>query len=205
VIMGIASIGQDHSIMYLGFGFAEGWEIDAAPTIYMENRTSGSAARYSTTVYVKRLIWQNQKETGGAAVMAGVGQSPGYDQSGIKTEDFKSYWACVPITFPFFNNTISWDVMPGFSFNREYGINKDTATGFTYSSRVAVYKIIPKSSIVGEVFGATGEARADAEYKVGVRFETKPVIVALTYGGGLQGNRGGGLEFGIMLFGTPWK
>jgi len=204
-MMGLASIGEDHSVMYLGYGFAPGWEIDAAPTIYKENLASGSAARYSTTVYVKRLIWQNKKETAGASVMAGVGQAPGYYQSGIKTEDFKSYWASFPITVPFLGNRISWDIMPGFSYNREYGVKKDTATGFTYSSRVAVYKIIPQSAIVGEVFGAAGEAKADAEYKVGVRWESKPVVVAVTYGGGLQGNRGAGWELGVMFFGTPWK
>lgn len=205
VFMGVVTFGEDHSTMYLGYGFAPGWEVDIAPTLYYENRASGSAARYSTTAFVKRLIWENEKQTAGAAVIAGIGQSPSYYQAGIKTEDFKSYWATVPVTIPFFDNTISWDLMPGFSYNKEYGARKETATSFTYSSRVAIYKVIPQSAIVAEVFGATGEAEADAEYKAGVRWERKPLVIALTYGGDFKGSRTAGWELGVMFFSVAWK
>lgn len=202
--MGIATIGERYSIMYLGYGFAKDWEIDIAPTIYSEDKVTGTAARYSTTAYVKHLLWENQVQTGGVAVMAGIGQSPGYYQAGIKTEDFESYWATFPWTVPLFDNTISWDIMPGVTYNKEYGINKVTATGLSYSTRVAIYKIIPKSSIVGEVFGVTGEAKAQPQYKVGVRYESKYLVAALSYGDGLEDNRGAGWEIGIMVFTLPW-
>jgi hypothetical protein len=201
---GVATIGEKYSTMYLGYGFAPGWEVDIAPTIYEEDPVSGAAARYSTTAYVKGLIWENQEQTSGASVMAGIGQSPGYYQSGTKTNDFKSYWAALPITLPFLDNTISWDIMPGVLYNREYGINEESAWGFSYSTRIAIYKIIPQSAIVAEVFGATGDAEAEAQYKAGVRWESKYVIAALTYGDGLEGNEGGGIELGFIILTVPW-
>jgi len=202
--MGLLTIGQKYSVMYLGFGFAKGWEIDYAPTIYYEDTESGNEAHYSTTAYVKHLIWENQELTSGVAVMVGIGQSPSYYQAGTRLENLSSFWATAPMTLPFFDNTISWDLMPGFTLNTEYGASEQTAWGFTYSTRVAIYKIVPSSAIVGEVFGATGEAKADAQYKAGVRFESQYVVAALTYGGGLNGNKGAGFEIGIMVFTVPW-
>jgi hypothetical protein len=57
---GVATFGENYSTMYLGYGFAPGWEVDIAPTIYEKDPVSGAAARYSTTAYVKGLIWENQ-------------------------------------------------------------------------------------------------------------------------------------------------
>lgn len=199
--MGILNIGENYSSMYLGYGFAEKWEADVAATLYPEDQAD--LAHYSTTVYLKRLLYENAAKTGGAAVMAGIGQSPAYYQAGTKIEDFKNYWAVIPFTFPFRDNGISWDVLPGFVYNNEYGPEKKTAWGFTYSSRVAIYRIIPKSAIVGEVFGATGDAKAEAQYRAGVRWEgNKYVTVAVTYGDGLEGNKGAGFEVGVMVL-TP--
>jgi len=201
--MGILTVGENYSVMYLGFGFLPGWEVDLAFNIYEEGDET-TAAHYSTTAYVKRLLFQNAELTRGAAVMAGVGQGPGFIESGIKTQDFRNYWVSVPVTFPFFDNKLSWDIMPGGTWNREYGPEKTTAAGFTYSSRMAVYGIVPQSAIVFEVFGAEGDAKAPAQYKAGVRWESKFVVAALTYGDGLEGNDGGGIELGLMFFTLPY-
>jgi hypothetical protein len=200
----VATLGESYSTMYLGYGFAPKWEFDLGYTLYDEDPVTGTAARYSGTAYVKRLIYENPAQTGGVAVMAGIGQSPSYYQSGIKTQDLESYWASFPITLPFLDNTISWDLMPGVLYNREFGVTEDDATGFSYSSRLAVYSIIPQSAIVAEVFGASGDADADDEYKIGVRWESKYLVAALTYGDGLEGNKGGGWEFGIIVLTAPY-
>jgi hypothetical protein len=71
--------------------------------------------------------------------MAGIGQSPSYYHTGTKTNDLKSYWVTLPLTLPFLDNTISWDIKPGVVYNREYGINEESAWGFSYSTRVAIY------------------------------------------------------------------
>ena len=202
--MGILSLGQEYSTMYLGYGFLPGWELDAAATIY-ENDADNSTAGYSTTVYVKRLLFQDEAQTKGAAVMLGVGQGPGYLDAGVLTQDFRNYWVTVPVTVPLFDNKLSWDLMPGGTWNKEYGAESTSAAGFTYSTRMNLYGIIPHSAIVAEVFGAEGDASAPAQYKAGVRWESKFVIVALTYGDGLEGNGGGGIELGLMVFTLPYR
>jgi len=202
--MGILTVGENYSTMYLGYGFAPKWEVDIGNVLYDDDPLTMTPARYSTTAYVKRLLFQNQAQTSGVSVMAGIGQSPYYYQAGIRVEDFKSYWASFPLTLPFLDNMISWDIMPGVLYNKEYGLNKETAWGFSYSTRVAVYKIIPQSAIVAEVFGAEGDAKADAQYKAGVRWESKYVTIALTYGDGLEGNQGGGFELGFMVYTPPY-
>jgi hypothetical protein len=64
---------------------------------------------------------------------------------------------------------LSWDLMPGALENFEDGIDQKTSWGFTWSTRLAIYKIIPKTAIVGEVYGTEGEAYSTPEYKVGLR------------------------------------
>jgi hypothetical protein len=201
---GVATLGENYSTMYLGYGFAPTWEVDMGYTLYDEDPVTETAARYSSTAYVKHLVYENQAKTGGVSVMGGIGQSPSYYQSGLKTRELESYWAAFPVTVPFLDNAISWDIMPGVTYNREYGETEETATGFSYSSRVVIYKIIPQSAIVGEVFGASGDAEAEDQYKIGVRWETKYVVTALTYGDGLEGNEGGGWELGIVVLTVPY-
>jgi len=199
-----ATLGENYSTLYLGYGFAPKWEVDIGAVLFDGDPQTGTDARYSTTAYVKRMIHENQAQTGGVSVMAGIGHSPGYYQSGIKTQDFESYWAIFPITLPFLDNAISWDILPGVVYDREYGPNEESATGFSYSTRIAIYKIIPQSAIVGEVFGVSGDAAADDEYKIGVRWESKYLTAALTYGDGLEGNEGAGWEFGIVVLTVPF-
>jgi hypothetical protein len=102
------------------------------------------------------------------------------------------------------DNAISWDIMPGVLYNRQYGEDEERAWGLSYSSRLAIYKIIPQSSIVAEVFGARGDARADAQYRAGVRWESKYVVAALIYGAELDGDEGAGIEFGVMVLTAPF-
>jgi hypothetical protein len=168
VALGIGTVGQRYSSMYLGYGFLPGWEVDVSAALFKkegENTTN----HYSTGAYVKRLIFENETRTGGLSVMAGVGSTPGFLQSGDVTRDLKSYWADFPLTIPFFDNRISWDIMPGVSYEEEHGSEKKAAWGFLCSTRVAIYKIIPQSAIVAEVFGVEGEAYSKPQYRAGVR------------------------------------
>lgn len=147
------------------------------------------------------MAYENESKTGGVGIMAGTGVVPGYFEQGTVLPDSKSYWMAVPVTFPLLDNTLSWDIMPGVTFNKlnVESVSTRYESGFTYSSRLAVYKIIPQSAIVGEVFGTEGDAHSDPQYRIGVRWESKHVIAALTYGDTLDSGRGAGVEFGIMF------
>ena len=95
--------------------------------------------------------------------------------------------------------------MPGFTANFDKDQQDNTAWNMAYSSRVAVYKVIPQSAIVGEVFGTTGEEYTDPQYRIGVRWESPRVIVAATYGRGFDGTGGPRFELGFMVFTDPMK
>jgi len=201
--MGIVTVGQHYSTMYLGYGFLPKWEVDVSTTLF-EKEDDDKTNHFATSAYVKRLLYENQTQTGGLSLMAGIGATPGYLQSGGVTRDFKSYWAYFPWTVSLFDNTLSWDIMPGATYNVEYGAEKDSAWGFLYSSRLAIYKVIPQSAIVVEVFGTEGDAYSEPQYKAGVRWESQYVIAALTYGAALDGSQGGGIELGIMVLTPPF-
>jgi len=200
----IATAGQNYSTLLDVAALLPGWEFNIGATLFREDELTNTTNHYSAIFYVKHMFYENEAKTGGWAVMAGTGVYPGYLKSGTTTTSFRSYWLNVPVTFAFFENTLSWDILPGVLYNQDYGLDKENAWGYTYSTRLAIYHVIPQSAIVAELFGTEGEAFADPQYKAGVRWESPNIVAALTYGAGFDGNRGGGIEFGIMIFTTPF-
>jgi hypothetical protein len=67
---------------------------------------------------------------------------------------------------------ISWDLNPGVIVDQQGGLNNDIwEWSFTYSTRVAIYRLIPKTASVGEVYGTVGQIESSPEYNVGLRWE----------------------------------
>ena len=118
------------------------------------------------------------------------------------TDAFESWWVTLTATYAFLDDRVLLDVLPGAVVDTDDGPTDDTAWGFTYTSRVAIYDVIPQSAIVGEIFGTTGEAYAEPAWRFGVRWESPKWIAALTYSDAFDGSgRGGaGIEFGIMYY-----
>jgi len=115
------------------------------------------------------------------------------------TDTFRSWWANAVYTIPFRNGAVTWDLLPGFLVNLNQDQTGETAWGMTYTSRVAVYKIIPHSAIVGEVFGTTGEAYAEPTWRLGVRWESPRVIIAASYGDSFSGGGSPRFEIGAIF------
>ena len=127
---------------------------------------------HSTSIYAKYMIYENEAKTGGVAVKAGTGLDPGYLDGHDRVNDaFQTFWTNAPITFAFFDNTLSWDIMPGASMTQNYGDEDKTAWAFTYSTRLAWYPFNPELSIVGEIYGSEGELDVPVEYRAGLRWE----------------------------------
>ncbi len=62
------------------------------------------------------------------AVKLGTGIDPGYLDGEDRVNDaFQTFWTNAPITIPFLNNTLSWDIMPGASVTKNYGVEETTA------------------------------------------------------------------------------
>ena len=199
----VLTAGERNAGVVNSFALLPHWEFFAQATLFWSKESQQIPQHFTTNIYFKYMFYENTSKTGGGAIFFGIGKSPGYFEQTQFTNSHKNFWTAVPITFPFFDNMLSWDIMPGAILDIEYGEEKKTAWGFTYSSRLAVYHIIPQSAIVGEIYGTSGEVYSKPEYKIGIRWEpNNTVIPAITYGSSLHGSGGAGVEIGVMIF-TP--
>jgi hypothetical protein len=197
----VITTGERNSAMISSFALIENFEFFVQAFLFRDGRVDNYPQHFTTTVYAKYMFWENSTTTGGGAVFFGFGQSPSYFNETQFNRLNRNFWTAVPITFPFFNNSLSWDLMPGALVNFEDDNDQKTEWGFTWSTRLAIYKIIPKTAIVGEVYGTEGEAYSTPEYKVGLRWEPNDYIIpAITYSSNLEGGLGAGLEVGIVIF-----
>ena len=199
----VLTAGERNSTLLMSFALIDRFEFFAQGNLFRDYRMEETPQHFTTTVYAKYMFWKNKTNTAGGGVFLGFGKSPGYFNQTEFTQLHKNVWTAVPITIPLLNNMISWDIMPGAMVDLDYGNNKETAFGFTWSTRLAVYKIIPKTAIVGEIYGTEGEAYSKPEFKVGLRWEPNDYIIpAITYGACLDGSLGAGFEIGIVIY-TP--
>lgn len=199
----IVTFGQRNDIFMTTFSLIPRWEFTAAAYIVNEDDDPTTDDGYSTSYYFKYMVHENRAKTGGFAVKGGTGLDPGYLAVTGVEDAFRTFWVNAPVTLPFFDNVVSWDLMPGVSYSRETQDDDSAKWSFTYSTRVAWYPFSPKLALVGEVFGSEGELVAIPEYKAGLRWEPNQYATfAGTYGQEFDGTRGAKFEIGMMLF-TP--
>jgi len=201
----VLTIGQEYSAFLAVAALRPDWEFNIGVTRFQEDPDNPDDDHYSGIFYVKHRLWENEDANGGAAIMAGTGYSPSYLAEGEVTDTFESWWVNGVYTIPFRGGDIGLDLLPGVIVNTDKDRTGEDAWNFTYSSRVAVYKIIPQSAIVGEVFGTVGEAHAPPQYRVGVRWESERVIIAATYGREFDGSGGPRFEIGAMVLTNQLK
>jgi hypothetical protein len=201
----ILTTGERNTMWMTTFSLLPRWEFTAAAYLYNKDSDWTTEDGYSTSYYFKYMVYENAARTGGLAVKAGTGMDPGYIAAYGLEDAFQTWWMNAPVTLPFFDNKVSWDIMPGASVTWDYGEDKKTAPAFTYSTRVSWYPLNMESAIAAEVFGSEGEVRAIPEYKVGIRWEPNQyAVLALTYGQEFDGENGAGFEFGMMFFTPPF-
>ncbi|WP_439183524.1 hypothetical protein [Carboxylicivirga taeanensis] len=201
----VLASGQRNSAMYATFSLLPRFELNFSSALFWEDKKANLPQHFSTNLFGKYMFWVNEANNGGAAIFLGVGRSPGYyNQSGYSAFH-KNYWTSIAVTFPLFNNTISWDIMPGALVDFDHGNKNNQAWGFTWSTRMAIYKIIPQTAIVAEAYGTEGDVSSKAEYKVGLRWEPNDYIIpAISYGSCFDGSSASGFEIGIIIFTPPF-
>jgi hypothetical protein len=202
----ILTFGERQSMWMMTFSLLPGWEFTGAVYVYNNDDDPATDDGYSTSFYAKYMFYENEAKTGGGAVKVGTGLGPGYIDGNERLKDaWQSIWTNAPITIPFFDNTLSWDIMPGASVEIKYGEEQTTAWAFTYSTRLAWYPVSPKLALVAEVFGSDG-LNSSSKYRAGLRWEPDDrTNIALTYNDNLGGNKlGAGWEIGMMLFSPPF-
>lgn len=194
--------GVRNSGVIASFALIPNFEFFAQATLFNENTSLEIPSHFTTTVYAKYMFWVNEAKNGGGGVFLGIGKSPGFWTETQFQALHENVWTSVAVTFPFFNNKISWDLMPGLIYDWRSDSDTSGSWGFTYSTRVAVYGIVPKSALVGEIYGTEGSLFSPMEYKVGIRWEPNSTIIpAITYGNTFSGSgQGARLEIGVTIF-----
>ncbi|HTS44833.1 MAG TPA: hypothetical protein VMH01_10580 [Puia sp.] len=202
----IPTYGQRSSMIMNTYSLFSRWEFTMAAYLYNNDNDPKTNDGYSASFYAKYMFYENKAQTGGAAVKFGTGMFPGTIDAQERVKDaFKTFWMNVPVTIPFFDNKLSWDIMPGASMTINYDETKTNGWAFTYSTRLAYYPWKPNLSIVGELFGSAGATGTIPEFKIGPRWEpSQYAVIALTYGQEFGGTHGAGFEIGIMLFTPPF-
>jgi len=202
----IATYGERNSMLMNTFSLLPGWEFTAAAYIYNDDDDPTTDDGYSTSLYAKYMFYENESKTGGFAVKLGTGLDPGYLDGTDRVNDaFQTFWTNAPITIPFLNNMLSWDIMPGASVTKNYGEEETTVWYLTYSTRLAWYPTSPKWAVVGEIYGSAGDLNVKTEYRAGLRWEPDQYTnICLTYDDEFGGNYGGGFEIGLMIFSPPF-
>ena len=197
------TVGEEFSQYIAVLAIKEDWEINAQFVHYYDDPRDSTESHTSASFYVKHRISESDAGTTGYSVFIGTGQNPDYLDQGVVTQAFDSYFSTLTATYGWNNDRVLLDVIPGVTVNLDQGDTDETAWGFTYASRLAIYDVIPQSAIVTEVFGTTGEAYAPPSYRAGVRWEGKKWIVAGTYSDAFDGSGGAGFEIGFIYFTDP--
>lgn len=200
----VVTYGQRNSTLLSSFSLAKNWEFFVGANLFWKNDRSDTIDHFSTMEYAKYMFVENAAKNGGFAVMGGLGGTPGYYERGELTNSFKTFWVAAPLTLPVLKGNVLWDLMPGFATDLDRGATGKATSSFTYSTRVAVYGIVPHAALVAEVYGSKGNGDvAQAEYKAGVRWEPTPnFALAATYGDAFDQSGGAAFEIGFVLF-TP--
>jgi hypothetical protein len=203
----ILTYGERNTMLMNTFSLLPGWEFTVSAYLYNDDNNRATNDGYSQSLYAKYMFYENEAKTGGFAVKFGTGLDPGYMDAENRLNDaFKSYWMNAPATVPFFDNKLSWDIMPGASVTTNFGAEGDEAWVFTYATRLAWYPMSPTWSLVGEIVGAEGDGTAPPEWRAGLRWEpSQCAVFALTYDEEFEGGTtGAGWEIGMMLFTPPF-
>jgi len=201
----VLTLGQEYSVMMAVAALLPDTEFNLGVTHFVNKPLDLSEGHYSGIFYVKRRLVENEAGDSGWSLSVGTGIDPSHLAAGTVTNNFQSWFVNTSYTASFRDGAVTWDLLPGVMVNLDEDQHGETAWGMTWCSRAAVYKIIPQSAIVGEVFGTTGEAYAEPTYRIGVRWESPRVIVAATYGDTFSGTGSPRLELGVIVLTNPLK
>lgn len=200
-VTSLVTTGTEYSALLMSFALFPRWEFFTGAFLSWEDPAGGATASWSSTLYVKYMPYENKAKNAGLGIAAGSGTYPGHFEDERTTASFRTYWVIPQATLALLHGQVLWDLNPGVVLNTDYGDARETEWGFTYSTRVAAYGIVPHSAIVGEVYGTAGGSYAEPQYRVGVRWEPSSTFVgAVTWSHGFKGGKSGGAEIGFLIF-----
>ncbi len=198
------TIGENNAVILPSMGLFKDWEVFIGAALAWEGGDRNDEDHFSTIVSAKHNVWKNERDTGGFSWSVGTGLNPEYFEDNLRTESFRDVYGVALWTLPFADDRVQLDLNPGVSFKSGDAYSDDTAVDFTYSARVAWLKGVGNWSPIAEVFGSVGDVDKQAQYKLGARWEPNDNFrFAFTYGAGLDGSDGAGVEIGIIMVTIP--
>ena len=201
----VLTAGEDYSTAVAVAALLPDTEFNIGVTRFRDSPKDRTDAHYSGIFYIKRRLTENEAGTAGTSISVGTGVNPSYLSAGEVTDTFQSWFATYDYTMAFRDGQVTWDLLPGVVANLDKDQQDETAWGMTWSTRVAVYQIIPQSAIVAEVFGTAGEAYAEPAYRVGIRWESPKLVIAASYGDTFDSAGSPGFEIGFMYLTDPQR
>ncbi len=201
----VLTVGQEYSTALAVAALLPDTEFNLGVTHFVDKPLDLTEGRYSGIFYVKHRLTENEAGNAGWSVSVGTGVDPSHLEAGTVTDTFQSWFVNSSYTLAFRDGDVTWDLLPGVMVNRDKDQSGENAWGMTWCSRAAIYKIIPQSAIVGEVFGTAGEAYAEPSYRVGVRWESPRLVLAATYGNSFSGGGSPRFEIGAIFFTNQLK
>jgi hypothetical protein len=201
----VLTAGEEYSTAVAVAALLPDTEFNIGVTRFRDSPEDRTDAHYSGVFYIKRRLSENEAGNAGTSISFGTGVNPSYLSAGEVTDTFQSWFATYDYTMAFRDGQVTWDLLPGVVVNLDKDQQDETAWGMTWSTRVAVYQIIPQSAIVAEVFGTAGEAYAEPAYRVGIRWESPKLVVAATYGNSFDGSGSPGFEIGLIYLTDPHR
>ena len=197
-------VGSEYSQFIFVAALLPEWEFNFSASRFYDDPLTGSEAYDSYGIWAKYRIFETEAGNGGYSVVAGTGNWPDHIVQGSVASAGESYWANLTATYALFDDRWLLDLLPGFTLNLDNDRQNETAWGFTWASRSAIYGVIPKTAIMAEVFGTAGEAFVEPSYRAGLRFEPNDKFtLTLTYTDAFDGSSGGGVELGAFYFTEP--
>lgn len=198
-VSSLLTAGTEYSALMISVAAFRNWEFFAGAFLTWDD--GDSVIGFSTTTYAKYMFTENATKNGGVAVAFGQGSHPGFSVRDSLGSSYKQLFAIPQFSVPLLSGRLLWDLNPGVLVNFDYGEEGDTAWGFSYATRLALYGVVPKSALVGEIYGTEGDINDAIQYRIGLRWEpSSSFIAAVSWSQAFNGSPSGGFEVGIMLF-----
>lgn len=158
----------------------------------------GSDGHFEYVLQAKTLLRPLTTNGWGAGLVAGVGRDPALAST---ADEIAAYYVYVPLSRSLAGDRVVLHQNTGWILQRGAGRDRH---GVSWAARADV-AAARNLTLVGELYGAEGAARAPAEFQAGVRSFARPgrVQLDLSYGGRLRtGRRAQGWTLGLTLI-TP--
>lgn len=97
------------------------------------------------------MFTENATKNGGFAIAFGQGANPGFSVRDSLGSSHKQLFAIPELTIPLLSGKLLWNLNPGVFVDFDYGEESDTVWRFSHATRMALYGVVPRSALVGEI------------------------------------------------------